>query len=137
MDTKERTTRSWRLRELPASETPRVRLRDLGAAALADAELLAVLLRSGSAGANALDLARTLLCDHGGWGGLVRADIAILCRSYGIGPAKAASIKAALEIGRRLLLAAPEQRLQIKSPSDIAPLLMAEMSNLDQEHLRT
>ena len=131
------TTRALRLRELPPTETPRVRLRDVGPAALADTELLAILLRSGVAGANALDLARQLLTDHGGWAGLLCADIVTLCRSHGIGVAKAATIKAALEIGRRLLLAEPEQRLQVKSPTDIAPLLMAEMAHLDQEHLRT
>ena len=129
--------RPLRLRELPPTETPRVRLQDVGPAALSDVELLAILLRSGIAGANALDLARQLLVEHGGWTGLLRADIATICRSAGIGVAKAASIKAALEIGRRLLLAEPERRLQVKSPADIAPLLIAEMGHLDQEHLRT
>jgi DNA repair protein RadC len=130
-------TRPVRLRELPAAETPRVRLQDVGPAALSDVELLAILLGSGIAGVNALDLARRLLVDHGGWAGLLRADIATLYRSAGIGVAKAASIKAALEIGRRRLLAESEQRLQVKSPADIAPLLIAEMGHLDQEHLRT
>jgi DNA repair protein RadC len=130
-------TRALRLRELPPTETPRVRLCDVGPAALSDAELLAILLRSGVAGANALDLARQLLVEHDGWAGLLRADIVTLCRSYGIGVAKATTIKAGLEIGRRLLLAEPVQRLQVKSPADIAPLLMAEMAHLDQEQLRT
>ena len=64
------TTRPLRLRELPVTETPRMRLRDSGSAALADAELLAILLRSGIAGANALDLARQLLTsmNHNGQG---------------------------------------------------------------------
>jgi len=60
-----------------------------------------------------------------------------LCRRHGIGEAKAATLKAALEIGRRLLLVDGEQRLQIKSPVDVAQLLLLEMSHLDQEHLRT
>jgi DNA repair protein RadC len=131
------TSRTLRLRELPPTETPRVRLRDVAPAALSDAELLAILLRSGVAGANALDLARQLLVEYDGWAGLLRADIMTLCRGHGIGVAKAATIKAGLEIGRRLLLTEPAQRLQVKSPSDIAPLLMAEMAHLDQEHLRT
>jgi DNA repair protein RadC len=129
--------RPLRLRELPETETPRGRIRELGPTALSDAELLALLLRSGVAGTNALDLARQMLVEHDGWAGLLRADVATLCRGHGIGAAKAATIKAALEIGRRLLLSEPEQRLQVKSPADIAPLLMAEMSHLDQEHLRT
>jgi len=54
----------------------------------------------------------------------------------GIGPAQAARIKAALEFGRRLMLTAPEERYAIRSPGDIAQLLMAEMSHLEQEHFK-
>src|SRR5262245_53362253 len=97
------STRALRLCELPPTETPRVRLCDAGPEALSDTELLAILLRSGVAGANALDLARHLLVEYGGWAGLLRADIVTLCRSHGIGVAKAATIKAALELARRLL----------------------------------
>jgi DNA repair protein RadC len=71
--------RTLRLRELPVTEMPRTRLLTIGPNALADAELLAILLRSGAAGANALDLARQLLADHGGWTGLLRADVRTLC----------------------------------------------------------
>lgn len=126
-----------RLRELPEHETPRGRIRDHGPAALSDAELLAILLRVGVTGTNAVQLAHRLLIEYGGWAGLLRADYITLCREYGIGAAKAAALKAALELGRRLLLAEQEQRLQIKSPTDAAQLLMLEMSHLDQEHLRT
>src|SRR5215210_5382265 len=100
-------------------------------------ELLAILLRVGVAGTNVVQLAQQLLVDHGGWAGLLRADYHDLCRRHGIGEAKAAALKAALEIGRRLLLTEHGQRFQIKSPSDAASLLMLEMSHLDQEHLRT
>lgn len=126
-----------RLRELPDQETPRGRIREYGSAALSDAELLAILLRAGVAGSNAVELAQHLLVAYGGWGGLMRADYTVLCQTHGIGAAKAATLKAALEIGRRLLLAEHAQRLQIKSPTDISQLLMLEMSHLDQEHLRT
>lgn len=126
-----------RLRELPTHETPRARLVDVGPMALSDSELLSIVLRNGVVGANALDLARALLVEYGGWAGLLRADIPLLCHSHGIGAAKAVTIKAVLEIGRRLLLAKPGERLQVRSPADIAPLLMAEMGHLDQEHLRT
>jgi DNA repair protein RadC len=54
----------------------------------------------------------------------------------GVGPAQTARIKAALEFGRRLMLTAPEDRYTIRSPGDIAQLLMAEMSNLEQEHFK-
>jgi DNA repair protein RadC len=126
-----------RIKELPASEQPRERLRDYGAAALSDAELLAILLRVGVAGTNVLQLAQQMLVERGGWAGLMRADYADLCHRHGMGEAKTSTLKAALEIGRRLLLTDQGQRFQIKSPSDVAQLLMIEMSHLDQEHLRT
>jgi DNA repair protein RadC len=78
-----------------------------------------------------------LLIDQGSWAGLLRADYFTLCRYRGLGTAKAAALKAALEIARRVLLAQSEGRLQVKSPADIAQLLMLEMGSLDQEHLRT
>src|SRR5262245_34773513 len=126
-----------RIKELPPSEQPRERLRDYGAAALSDAELLAILLRVGVAGTNVVQLSQQLLVERGGWPGLLRADYRELCNRHGIGEAKAATLKAALEIGRRLLLIEYEQRFQIKSPTDVASLLMLEMSHLEQEHLRT
>ncbi len=126
-----------RLRELPEQETPRWRIREVGASALSDAELLAILLRSGIAGMNVLQLAQKLMIEHGGWKGLQRVDFETLCQTHGIGDGKAAVIKATLEIARRLLLAEQEQRMQIRSPTDAAQLLMLEMSHLDQEHMRT
>src|SRR5215213_11899686 len=100
-------------------------------------ELLAILLRVGVTGTNVVQLAQLLLVEQGGWPGLQRADFGALRERHGMGEAKTAALKAALEIGRRLLLTEHEQRFQIKSPSDAAGLLMLEMSHLDQEHLRT
>jgi DNA repair protein RadC len=125
-----------RLRELPPSEQPRERLRDQGPAALSDAELLAILLRVGVSGTNVVQLAQQLLVSYGGWSGLLRADYRELCKRHGVGEAKAATLKAALEIGRRLLLAGIDERPQIKSPADVASLLLLEMGHLEQEHLR-
>ena len=125
-----------RIKELPPSEQPRERLRDYGPAALSDAELLAILLRVGVAGTNVVQLAQQLLVERGGWPGLLRTDYRDLCGRHGIGEAKAATLKAALEIGRRLLLTQQTERFQIKSPADVAQLLMLEMSHLEQEHLR-
>ncbi|GIV97651.1 MAG: UPF0758 protein [Herpetosiphonaceae bacterium] len=130
------TEYALRIKELPASEQPRERLREVGPQALSDAELLAILLRTGVAGINVLQLAQKILLEFGGWTGLQRADFDELRRAHGMGEAKAAQVKAALEIGRRLLLATPEQRMQISSPADVAGLLMVEMSHLQQEHLR-
>ncbi len=127
----------WRtMRELPATEQPRERLLQLGPAALSEAELLAILLRTGTARRTVLDLARDLLLAHGGLHGLLRANAAELSQARGVGPAKAAQVKAALELGRRLLLVAPGERLQVRSPEDVAALLLLEMGTLDQEQLR-
>lgn len=125
-----------RIKELPSSEQPRERLRDYGANALSDGELLAILLRTGLAGLNVVQLAQKLLIEHGGWAGLQRLQFEELTSIHGLGAAKAAQVKAALEIGRRLLLAEQAQRVQITSPAEVAALLMLEMSHLEQEHLR-
>ncbi len=125
-----------RIKELPASEQPRERLRDYGPSALSDAELVAILLRVGVQGLNVVQLAQKMLLEHGGWVGLQRLSFEELCHIHGMGEAKAAQVKAALEIGRRLLLAQPEQRAVITSPADVANLLLLEMAHLEQEHLK-
>ncbi|NJN19393.1 MAG: DNA repair protein RadC [Oscillochloris sp.] len=125
------------IRELSAGDQPQYRLESLGSSALSDAEILALLLRRGGSGEHALALAQRLLQTHRGWRGLLQADLHELMAQAGIGEAKAGVIKAALAIGRRLLLAAPEERPQIRSPADVAALLMVEMGHLEQEHLRT
>lgn len=125
-----------RIKELPVSEKPRERLREQGATALSDAELLAILLRVGVAGINVVQLSQRLLVDYGGWPGLMRIDYPTLCTTRGMGEAKSATLKAALEIGRRLILTAHEERFQIRSPADVVQLMQVEMSHLDQEHLR-
>lgn len=125
-----------RIRELPEHDRPRERLRRDGSSALSDAELLAILLRVGVEGINVVQLAQQLLLEFGGWPGLQRANFEELRKRHGMGEAKAAQLKAALEIGRRLVLTSQEDRFQIRSPSDAAQLMQIEMSHLDQEHLR-
>ncbi len=87
----------------PTAEKPREKLLSRGAAALSDAELLAILLRTGAAGATAVDLARSLLAEHGSLRALLGADAATLCRHKGLGRAKYAQLHAALELARRNL----------------------------------
>lgn len=128
---------SLRIHEQPIHDQPRERLARQGAGALSDAELLAILLRVGTSGTNVLQLAQQLLAESGGLQGLQRLDFQELCRLHGMGVSKAASVKAALEIGRRLARSAIEERFPIRSPADVATLLLVEMSHLDQEHLRT
>ena len=124
------------IRQLPASERPRERLRDRGAAALSNSELLAIILRTGTPSENALALATAALARFNGLPGLVRASFGELCTQRGMGEAKAAQVKAALELGRRLLSAQPEERATVRSPRDVENLLLAEMALLEQEHLR-
>lgn len=125
-----------RISELPAAERPRERLKESGPAALSNSELLAIILRTGTASENVLGLAARLLARFGGLAGLARASFGELCTERGVGQAKAAQLKAALELGRRLSTTQPEERAVVRSPQDVANLLMAEMGLLDQEQLR-
>lgn len=125
-----------RIRDLPATDRPRERLRDAGPSALSNQELLAILLRTGSAAESALVQANRLLGRFRGLVGLARAGFAELCAEHGLGEAKAAQVQAALELGKRLAAAQPEERVSIRSPEDVGNLLQGEMGLLDQEHLR-
>src|SRR5271170_1246622 len=91
------------IRDWPSDERPREKLLERGASALSDAELLAILLRHGTAGRSALDLARTILEDFGSLRHLVAADRARFCAQPGLGLARYAEIQAAAEISRRQL----------------------------------
>jgi DNA repair protein RadC len=124
-----------RILDLPRDERPRERLLRAGPSALSNAELIAILLRVGIEGESALDVAARLLADHG-LDGLQRLDADLLAGERGLGPAKAAQIKAALELGVRLAALRPEQRPRISGPDDVTALLGAEMAALEQEELR-
>ncbi len=124
------------VRDLPRGEQPRQRLRHAGPGALSAAELLAIALRTGTKQDNAIELAGKLLAKYGGLGGLVRADFGELCSEYGMGEAKTAQLKGALEIGRRLGALDSEDRYRVRSPTDAANLVMVEMAYLDHEELR-
>jgi DNA repair protein RadC len=124
------------IRELPVDLRPRERLAYAGAGALSTAELLAIILRVGGKGENVIRMAERLLTQFGGISGLAQAGFDELCRQHGMGEAKTTQIKAALELGRRLMATAPEERTQVRSPADVANLLMSEMGLLEQEQLR-
>jgi DNA repair protein RadC len=126
----------YRITDLHETERPRERLKSLGPQALTNAELIAILLRIGVRGENAVQVGQRLLQSFGGLGGLHRAPFEELVGQHGVGEAKAAQIKAAIELGRRLTLEAPEERPTINSPADAAALVQYEMSALEQEHLR-
>jgi len=126
----------YRITDLQESDRPRERLAALGPQALSNAELIAILLRVGMAGENAVQMGQRLLLQFGGIRGLHRAPLADLLNQRGLGEAKAAQIKAAIELGRRLTLESPQELPQISSPADAAALVQYEMSALEQEHLR-
>ncbi len=124
------------IRDLPSNERPRERLVQAGPAALSNAELLAIILRVGVKGENVVRMSERLLAKYKGLDGLARASFAELCAEKGMGLAKAVQLKAALELGRRLLLTSPNDRPTVRSPADAAALIMLDMAGLEQEHLR-
>lgn len=130
------TPAAYRITDLSASERPRERLAELGPQVLSNAELIAILLRVGIEGENAVQMGQRLLQEFGGLYGLHRAGVLEISKARGMGLAKAAQIKAAIELGVRLRLDQPEERPAVHSPADAAALVMYEMSALPQEHLR-
>jgi DNA repair protein RadC len=126
----------YRIRDLPAAERPRERLRAAGPQSLSAAELLAVLLQTGGRGRSALRTAQDLLSSVGGLAGLQRASLSDLCAARHIGPAKAAILQAAVELGRRLAVSEAEEAPCVSSPEAAAALVRYELSALDQEVLR-
>jgi DNA repair protein RadC len=121
------------IREFLTTDQPRYRLARQGAAALSDAELLAVIT-----GVPCLETAQRLLIAAGGLRGLQALSTVELQQLVaGIGTGRAAQLKAAIELGTRVARGEHMARRQVKSPTDIADLLLLEMSHLDQEHLRT
>lgn len=126
----------YRIMDLESGDRPRERLAELGPGALSNAELLAILLRTGIKGMNAVQLAQILLIEIGGISGLHRLSIPELQKKKGIGFVKAVQIKAAVELGRRFATVSQEEKPRIQSPQDAANLVLYEMGALDQEHLR-
>lgn len=89
------------IRNWPEGERPREKLVELGPGALTEAELLAILLRSGVRGQSALDVARSLLVEFGSLRGLLTAERERVCQRHGLGPARYAALHASLELARR------------------------------------
>src|SRR5579884_229969 len=112
---------AYTVKSLPADERPRERLLKAGAGALSDGELLAIILRTGLVGEMVTEVANDLLAQYGG--------------VWGLHGAKVAQLKAALEIGRRMREAAPDERPQIGSPDDAYRLVQFGMAALEQEEM--
>jgi DNA repair protein RadC len=114
-------------------DRPREKLRRLGAAALGDNELVAIVLGHGRADTTVLDLANAVLARTGGVEGLTRATADQLTGVEGIGVARAAQVLAAVELGRRTLTRAERKRVQVTSPRSVAELLLPLYGNRSVE----
>jgi len=122
-----------RINDWPLAERPRERLLERGPGTLSDAELLAILLRTGSRGRSALDLARHLINEFGGLRGLLEADRETICGQPGLGPAKYAQVHAALELARRHLRARLQRGEALTSPDATRRFLRAELRHRTHE----
>ena len=116
------------IKEIPVDDRPREKMANKGATALTDAELVAILLRTGTAEKSALDIASEMTAD----GGLYKRLASItrlneLTNIKGLGQAKAATVLAALEIGRRIASAKPVEKIHLSCPQDVAELLMPRL----------
>lgn len=123
------------IHDFPREERPRERLLAHGASALSNSELLAILLRTGTAQENALRLAERILAQHGGINGLVELSPVEMAQINGLGAAKIAQVIAAFELGKRIAAYRPEARPKVRTAAD-AVALMQDMVNLPQENVR-
>jgi len=123
------------IRDLPASERPRERLEQYGPESLSTAELLAIVLRVGSRGESAVRLAERLLSEFGGLAGIARARVPQLSSLPGVGLAKAAQLKAAFELGKRLATSVDGPKAVVGGASDAAALVMEDLRHRQQECL--
>jgi DNA repair protein RadC len=121
------------IKEWPEDERPREKLMRRGAHVLADAELLAILIRTGTGKQSALDLARQMVKDGKNLRGLAGKSAVELMRMKGIGPAKAVELLAAFEIGRRIQGMKEDEKVIVRSPEDVARMMIPRLRDLRKE----
>lgn len=121
------------VKDIPRDERPRERMIRYGAESLSNAELLAILLRTGSSNESVVQLANKILAELKNLQNFYDVTIEELTKIKGIGPAKAVQIKAAIEFGKRIFKYAPLDKIKIRSPKDVADYLMEDMRYLKQE----
>lgn len=121
------------IKSLPASARPREKLLALGPSSLADAELLALLLRTGLRGQGVLQLAESVLARFGGLAGLLQAGAGGLCGVKGLGPAKRAELVAVLELARRATLQRLSAQPVFESPQLVKEHLQRDLAGLPHE----
>lgn len=122
------------LRDVPHEERPRERMMHYGAEALSHAELLAILLRTGTQRQSAIHLAGALLKQCGSLRNLMDMSMEELTAIRGIGPAKAVQLRAGIELGRRISRSSPADTVTVRRPQDAADYVMDELRYLKKEH---
>jgi DNA repair protein RadC len=126
---------SFTVHDLPLSERPRERLLKLGSEALSAQEILALILGRGIKGESVMVTSQKLLSRFGNLKGVANASVEELTEISGIGPAKAAQIKAAFELSKRLDAGADEKTKPIlKSPEDVAAVVRSQLKGKKKEH---
>jgi DNA repair protein RadC len=121
------------IRDWPANERPREKLLNRGPAALSDAELLAIFLRTGVTGKTAVDLARDLLREFGGLRALLEADRQQFCDHHGLGNATFAQLQAVLEMARRYLQEQLHRGNSLENPDATRQFLASKLRHLPYE----
>ncbi len=121
------------IKHWPEDDRPREKLLKHGPAALSDAELIAIVIGSGSGRITALDLAKRLLVDHKNIGVLSTLSIEELSRHRGLGKARSAELVAVFELGRRLTRTSGVKKIRITGPSDVAAYMAPQIAHLKRE----
>lgn len=125
------------IKELPNEERPREKLIQYGSASLSNAELLAILIATGTRDGSAIMLANKILSlEKNGISNLVHCTIEELSQIPGIGTAKSSQIVAAIELGKRIATKPKEKRINVKAPKEVADLFMEEMRYLKREFFK-
>ena len=127
---------TYLIREMPEGERPRERLKLRGAAALSEAELIAILLRTGMKGISVVELSHQILREFGSLEGLARAPLEAIAKIKGVGDTKAIQLKAAFELARRLSDSSRGKQRIVSSPEDAAAVMREDMRSLDREEFR-
>jgi DNA repair protein RadC len=125
------------VREMAEEDRPRERLDRVGPEALRDAELIAVLFRTGTREVGAVGLAERLLQHFGDLRGVSRASLDELQQVKGVGRVKAIEVKAAMELGKRLVAHRGADRVRIRKAKDVVDLLMLDFKEYETEHFKT
>jgi DNA repair protein RadC len=127
---------SFTLRDLPAAERPRERLKARGADSLSSPELLAILIGKGVSGKSVLTIANELISRFHGVQGVGDATIEELSAVRGVGVAKAAQIKAAFELGKRRDLGPDIDQRSITNPQSLAKIIRSNLQDKTKEHFK-